>query len=405
MNLQALLIALLALGPATEGPLDEQKLLSPDPVELQGYGYAVAINDSWGLVGSQLHDRGPAASVHAYDAATGNYVRSLTGSGSQFGDLFGSAIALSGSTAIVYSYEEEPIEESVVYLFDVSTGDELHRLTPANPAQYRYAPAVDIDGPSAIVVGQGRLPAMRGRAIVIDVAAGSEVRELNPLGDTTNGLNWSVALSGGVAIVGSPLENSHGTNSGAAYLFDIATGTQLAKLTASDASEGSYFGWSVDIEGNHAIVGSPGFNSGVGAVYVFDVATGMEIDRLTASDTVNFDMFGDSVALSGWDAIVGAPFAGDSFEGVAYLFDLRTGTERMKLTASDGEPEDFFGESVALFGNKALVGAYFNDEAGFDAGAAYLFTLSIPEPSSVVLAGIATLLLFSCRMFSSRPRS
>lgn len=47
--------------------------------------------------------------------------------------------------------------------------------------------------------------------------------------------------------------------------------------------------------------------------------------------------------------------------------------QQAKLLADDGQPGDFFGWSVAVDGDTAVVGAYLEDEKGDAAGAAYVF--------------------------------
>jgi hypothetical protein len=68
----------------------------------------------------------------------------------------------------------------------------------------------------------------------------------------------SVAISDNMALVGANGNDDDGSDSGSAYLFDVTTGNQLAKLTASDAAAGDLFGRSVAISGNTALVGATG---------------------------------------------------------------------------------------------------------------------------------------------------
>jgi hypothetical protein len=179
----------------------------------------------------------------------------------------------------------------------------------------------------------------------------------------------SVDISGNGAIVGAfgnddACPSEIGCNSGAAYLFDLTTGQQLFKLTASDAAKGDNFGAHrrVGISGNRAIVGAStkddaGQNSG--AAYLFDVATGKEIRKLTASDAAAGDFFGTAVAISGNTAIVGAQWKNGG-TGAAYLFDVSTGEELLKLTAPAPAAGEHFGLSVDIEGNTAIVGAPYN---------------------------------------------
>jgi len=194
-------------------------------------------------------------------------------------------------------------------------------------------------------------------------------------------------------IVGSEFS---GFQSGSAYLFDVTTGHELFKLGASDAADRDNFGVSVAISDNTAIVGASskaddGGDRFYGSAYLFDVSTGTELFKLIDSETTAGDYFGISVAISGDTAIVGA--FGDADAGIqsgsAYLFDASTGDQLGKLTASDAEAGDFFGRSVAISGDRAIVGAYKDGDAGTLSGAAYLFT---PEPSSFLLAVLSGLL-------------
>ncbi len=162
---------------------------------------------------------------------------------------------------------------------------------------------------------------------------------------------------------------------------------------ASDATAADDFGYSVAISGNTAIVGAHG-NDDVGlesgSAYLFDITTGNQLAKLTASDAAARDWFGRSVAISDNTAIVGAYGDGG---GSAYLFDITTGNQLAKLTASDAATDDLFGYSVAISGNTAIVGACFDDDAGDWSGSAYLFE-GVPEPATlglVLLGGLALL--------------
>jgi len=200
----------------------------------------------------------------------------------------------------------------------------------------------------------------------------------------------SVALSGDRALVGAFRDEDNGQLSGSAYLFayDSVSGTwqEEAKLLASDGSSMDEFGFSVALSDETALVGSDGdgdLGDSSGSAYLFgyDSVSGwwQEEAKLLASDGQEDDHFGYSVALDNDIALIGA-FGDDdngSYSGSAYLFryDPPSGTwqEEAKLLASDGAPYDYLGVSVALFGDRALVGAYGDDDAGVDAGAAYLF--------------------------------
>ena len=209
----------------------------------------------------------------------------------------------------------------------------------------------------------------------------------------------SVSIDGDRAIVGAPIEDgaTNGTLiSGAAYVFERdATGTwqEVALLRSSNAGELDRFGESVSLDGDRAIIGAyfeDGTDDGLtnsGAAYVFQrdgSGTWHEVALLRASNAGAFDNFGVSVAIDGDRAIVGArneDGAGDglSSSGAAYVFerdDSGTWHEVALLRASNAGSYDDFGRSVSIDGDQAIVGALSEDGAGdglTDSGAAYVF--------------------------------
>jgi len=197
----------------------------------------------------------------------------------------------------------------------------------------------------------------------------------------------AAALNGSVALIGADGDNSF---QGAAYLFAKSNGnwSEGQKLTASDGLPGDEFGYRVALTDNTLLVGA--FTATVGGVvsqgaaYVFTESNGTwsESQKLTASDGGLFDNFGASVALDGGTLVVGANGAtvgGNPAQGAVYVFTESNGTwsQTQKLTASDGAANDSFGESVALEGSTALIGAYNATINGHTwQGAAYIFTES-----------------------------
>ncbi len=210
-------------------------------------------------------------------------------------------------------------------------------------------------------------------------AAQSELFKLAPddnsAGDT---FGFSAAISGPLAIFGAVGDTENGFGSGSAYLYTAATGQQRAKLLPSDGAPNDQFGWSVGLSGATAIVGAnqdDDNGSQSGSAYLFDAVTGLQIIKLLASDGAADDYFGWSVGIDGDTAIAGAYRDDDNgFEsGSAYLFDATTGQQTFKLLANDGAADDFFGGAVAVGGTTAIVGASHDDDDGPNSGSAYLF--------------------------------
>jgi subtilisin-like proprotein convertase family protein len=311
---------------------------------------------------------------------------------------FGHAVALSGETAIIGSPSYSgagSFSAGSAYLFDVTTGRQLALLPPSDDIGefVRFGYSVALSGHTALVgalydrvdaVGAGFAT---GSVYVFEVSNPSypvQRRKLIP-SDATGDFTWefgsSVAISGNVAVVGAPGGGALlSRTTGAVYLFDVHSGRELAKLTASDGALGDGYGSQLAISGNTVLVSAPFQENDTGAVYVVDVSDPrhpVERFKLTASDTVGGPRFGGSIALSGNRALVGAAWGSGMTPsaGAAYLFDVTTGQQLAKLTASDGMAGDGFGWSVAIDGDTALVGSPFVQ--GPDDGA-YLFDVSNP---------------------------
>ncbi len=196
----------------------------------------------------------------------------------------------------------------------------------------------------------------------------------------------AVAIQHERAVIGAYGDSVYGTRSGAAYVFEIENGTwmQAARLAAPDGAAHSDFGASVAMDGERVLVGSPGHGpqgTGHGEAYVFDRqpdASWSNSARLIAADGAFDDRFGHAVALEGDRALVGAyaKNAPDNDTGAAYLFERQpdnTWQQVAQLVAPDGDELDWFGYAVALSGNRAVVGAWRDDDQGDASGAAYVF--------------------------------
>ncbi|MGB2986860.1 MAG: FG-GAP repeat protein, partial [Phycisphaerae bacterium] len=174
---------------------------------------------------------------------------------------------------------------------------------------------------------------------------------------------------------------------------------EQAELLASDGAAGDWFGYSVAIDGNTAVIGaredSNVFNwAGAAYVFRFDGSCWVEQAKLQASDPHIASEFGWSVAISGDTIVVGVP-AQDTL-GAAYVFVEPAGgwnsvaspiLEDAILLASDRAPGDSLGCSVAIAGDHVLVGAAWDDNPnGNGAGAVYYYQEppggwdSVPSP-------------------------
>ncbi len=200
----------------------------------------------------------------------------------------------------------------------------------------------------------------------------------------------SVSINGDTALVGASKDDDNGTDSGSAYIFTQVEGvwTQQAKLVSDDASESDQFGHAVSIDSDTALIAAPnyrnnqpnGFASGV--AYVFTRTEGLwsQQARILPDDGAALNYFGESVSIHGDTALIGSDSDDDlgNNSGSAYIFTRSGGvwTQHSKLLPSDGAAENYFGGSVSISYDTAVVGAYGHNDNGNNAGAAYVFTLN-----------------------------
>ena len=212
---------------------------------------------------------------------------------------------------------------------------------------------------------------------------------------------WSVSVSVDTALVSAYLDDDTATDSGSVYVF-LRTGAswaQQAKLPAGDAAANGFFGWPVSLSGETALIGAAfdddaGIDSGAAYVFVRSGSTWSLQQKLPAGDAGANDFFGWSVSLSSETALMGAAFDDDAGidSGAAYVF-VRSGSTwslQQKLTADAAAKSDLFGISVGVSGETALVGAYFDDTIASDAGSVYVSVFGTPTPTPTPSPATAT---------------
>ncbi len=323
----------------------EAKLTTSDAAERDYFGSSVSIGDDVAVIGTPYADDKGAAYVFRFDGAKWIEEAKLIGSDADDGDEFSFSVWTDDNVALIgarFADTEGAMKSGAAYV-------------------YRY------DGRDWIE--EAKL-----------IASDAEEEDF---------FGFSVAISDEVAVIGVRLDDDAcpsvpNCNSGSAYVyrFDGKNWIEEAKLTASDAAEDNLFGSSVSISGDTAVIGAPhvdGVGPHSGAVYLFrfDGSEWNQEVKLTASDAVKFARFGASVSLSGVVAVIGSPeINGVGFRsGAAYVFrfDGSKWNEEAKLAASDGASGDYFGTSVSLRSDVALIGAFADDDAGSNSGSAYVF--------------------------------
>lgn len=345
------------------GAVAQAVLSSPKPTALDEFGWSVAISGNTAVVGARNADPDLGGGPISGAGAAYVYVRSGTGwileatlvpRDAQPGDTFGISVAVQGNTAVVGASGRDVGDEEnagAAFVFTrqgIEWRQRAELVAKDNFEQDGFGVAVAIDGSTLVI--------------------GADAKDLGPIPDA-----------------------------GAAYVFIQQGGDwdQKAKLAASDADLGEFFGSAVDVSGGRIIVGAtqadPYDVTGPGKAYIFEgqgnswqekAVLSPENDRLG-------DFFGSSVAISGGTAVVGAKFHDPNLgsgritnAGAAYVFD-RVGNDweqQATIYPLDAVPFAEFGQSVAIEGNTIAVGAKGIPHAGYaQAGAVYLFAQSANE--------------------------
>ncbi len=393
-----------------------QKRLASDGEADDIFGGSVSISGDYAIVGAKEEDSGGTDAGAAYlfhrdQGGIDNWgeVTKLTASDAGAYDWFGHSVSISGDYAIVGAYLEDSggTNAGAVYLFHRNEGGadnwgEVTKLTASNAGLGDWFGGSVSISDEYVIVGafhEDSGGSDAGAAYLFHRNQGGtdnwgEVTKLTGSdGEAGDSFGYSASISGDYAIVGAYGESSGGNYAGAAYLFHRNEGGannwgEVTKLTASNAQASAFFGSSVTISGDYVIVGAFHEDSGgsdAGAAYLFHRNQGGtdnwgEVTKFIASNAGVGDSFGISVSIGGDYAIIGAygKDAGGPDAGAAYLFHRNVGGadswgEVTILTASDAGAEDYFGSSVSISGDYAIVGAYGEDSGGNYAGAVYLF--------------------------------
>lgn len=364
-----------------------RKVVSDDIHSEDGFGLSTAVDGGVVAIGTRFDtDNGlGAGSAYLMDAATGAQLFKLLASDGVAEDYFGNAIDIKDGLVIVGAYHDDNPgnENGSAYLFLGSTGQQYAKLSApgAMPGDY-FGISVAIGGGRAIAGAHGADGVVDGcgAVFVFHSLLGTFQRKLQALdGQGGDWFGISVDTDAGLIVVGAERDDDNGNDSGSAYIFDAATGAQLFKLLPDDGAPNEYFGRAVAIGNGLVAVGAELDDDGgtdTGSVYLFDAATGIQLAKIRPGDAAPHDHFGSEVDLDGGLLAVGAELDGDSGDssGSVYLYDAATRALIIRLAPDDLGENDHFGAAVAVGRDILVGGAYNANAAGNKSGTAYFYT-------------------------------
>jgi len=376
---------------------EEQKLTANDAVAGIGFGDAVALGNGIAFIGATANGLANLSAGAVYVVLWNEteqewqHSAKLEADDKALDDRFGWSVSNSGNALIIGAPDDDDngnrSGSAYVFRFDGDGWPQEQKLTADDgQASDRFGLAVAVSGNVAIV-GAPDAPGDGGPTGAVyvfrlDGASWSQEQKIQ-VGTfaTIAGFGESVAISENRLLIGVPDAGPGSQNLGAAYVFehDGEAWQQTAVLSASDEDAQDKFGSSVSLHGDVALVGVPqdedgGAFSGAAYVFRYDGEAWQEEQKLLADDAAEDDRFGSAVAVGRNVAIVGAPSAGSS--GAAYVFEYNqtSWVQSRKLLQGDQGIGDNFGQSIAVFDEKVLIGASNNDDGGESAGSAYVFT-------------------------------
>lgn len=434
--------------------VEQKRFASANPVAEGAMGQSVAVSGAYAIIGASremIEDQEKAGIAYVYAREGSNWTlqTSLEAFDRAAGDEFGYAVTLQGTYAVVgarWHRNNQGQKSGAAYLFKRSGTtwiSEARLLSADGDVGDQFGNAVDFSNEQVIVgarwddntigrdagaayifpVGGAGVPSLLSSVTELDFGAvsvgESSDRTFSIANIGTADLSISQAViegadarhfrlvQGAANTLLAPLANvdlnvafspqSPGTKNailrivsngpGSPHLIQLsgggAEGLQpgMAQILASRGRVESFFGSTVAVQGDYAVVGAEGQRqTEPGAAYIYKRTNGIweQQIRIDATDGEAGDGFGSAVAISSTHVIIGA-WNDDEARGAAYVF-IKSGTawiQQAKLVASDGESGDHFGRSVAIEGDLAVVGSWQDDnERGAAAGAAYIYKLN-----------------------------
>ena len=397
LKIQRAILLLLSWTASLASASAQCELHKLEPADNQGGDWLGWSVDLWGdtaVLGAFRDFNGAlgTGSAYVYERRPAGWVETQKllawdGGGAQD---FGQSVAIWGDTILVganWDDDNGPYSGSV-YAFQRTPAGWIgtQKLLPGDGrAHAQFGGRVALCGDTAVVVASRRRHAYvfeRGPLGWVETARVRPLDQNSPLG--------SVALGDDVLFLGAPTSDTPVFQAGWVYCFERtpAGWQQTQRLAADDPGFQSHFGNDISIDGDRALIGAEWDDNppGSGAAYVFERGlTGWTQTAKLVDATGQYDdSFGQSVALSGRFALIGAPYAelGSDTVGAVLLFEETSSgwAPIRKLHAGDAQHKERFGISVAMQGGTAIVGDFADWDPAINSGAGYV--LSVPEFAS-----------------------
>lgn len=246
-------------------------------------GVSVAISEEYivvGAPGETTHGTW-SGSIFVFDSVTGAELRRINPADGHANDNFGCSVAVSGDRIVAGAFYDDEMgwTSGSAYVFEASTGQQLFKLAASDGDDGDYFGwRVAIDGGRALVGAyqDDDFGSNSGSAYLFDITTGQQLHKLLPdHGAAWDLFGYDVSISDGLAVVGMPYDNTMSGNAGSAYTFDAYTGEEVGRIFADDAAPGDRIAKAVGVSGYVAVLGAQHMDNARGAAYLCEtVRTG-----------------------------------------------------------------------------------------------------------------------------------
>jgi hypothetical protein len=291
----------------------EAKIQASDKQADDEFGQSVSMSSDGTkvIVGAWQEDTGGsnagAAYIFALSGGSWDTGTKIQASDKQDSDRFGYSVSMNsdGTKVIVGAWQDDTggSNAGAAYIFALSGGSWSQQAKiQASDKQahdyFGYSVSMSSDGTKVIVgaFAEDTGGGSAGSAYIFALSGGSwsqqaKIQASDPEANDRFGRSVSMNSDGTKVIVGAWLEDTGGTNAGAAYIFAYSSGSwsQQQKIQASDKQADDYFGQSVSMsgDGTKVIVGADREDTGAtnaGAAYIFESPL---INTLTSSTVIS----------------------------------------------------------------------------------------------------------------------
>lgn len=343
------------------------RLTASDAGAAQQFGTSVAVQGDTVVVGAPISIPGGAAYVFYRDQGGPNawgQVLRIAGLNTTWNDYFGFTLALDGDTLVVGAYAGGDYDGQAYVFYRHQGGPDawgqVANIVGSDVVPYDYfGSAVAVSGDTAVVGACGSGDNSTGAAYVFQRDRGGpdawgQVARID-LSDGTpdDWFGLPVAIHGDIAAVSAQGREPDG----AVYLFYRDQGGPdawglLTPITSTAPITGTAFGNSLSLVSDTLAVGAPTYAPG-GAAYLFARHQGGpdawgQVARLAAGDPAIGAALGDAVGLAG--ELLAAGASGDEPGGSAYIFFL-TNTPPAGVVISQTADPAFEGQELLLTGH------------------------------------------------------